>query len=514
MTDGLEGRYGSYWLRRGPLEFPAGRARIYEIDGHPDLYYKEFGEPRRGATELRRLGELVDTGHELAAARTSPSMERIAWPRDLIEKNQAAVGVVIPYAGDRFYRESRGEMRMPRALGYLRRPEDGVPVELRLTLMRQLAGVLALLEHANLVHGDISAQNVLWCPPPRPSIMLIDCDGMHDASIEGAPETTEGWADPRQEHGAIAAHDMCSDWFALALAIWRVAMQSRGAPEVDGGRVKTGQLPRQLAALVERAFADPLDPGPRPCPQEWINALNSVLASQSARRRIERSAARRTLTEPRRGSANVRRRPAADAPTPAAAPAAPVSAPYRHFSAKRILVLPALLAMVLVLGVSFLGKHTGGGVGRAEAAVASLARALLRVRGTSATCPADSSFDPGTHYLCRVETRGGAVGRVRVQVGAGGGARRGLHLIAYRRRAVLRDIRARYRHLRPRLGYGLRRASCPRTFSARPGTTFICPAAFTDGAHGKIAVHLHSRRGRFSWHEVGAGIGGRASALH
>jgi hypothetical protein len=138
----------------------------------------------------------------------------------------------------------------------------------------------------------------------------------------------------------------------------------------------------------------------------------------------------------------------------------------------------------------------------------------LKAGPLAVSCPDGISLDPSAHFVCRAETGGGAIAKVFVDVGTGEGVRRRLHLIAYRKRAVLGDIRRRFRSHRRHGGYGLADISCPRTFSARPGTAFECPAEFTDGVRNPIVVRVESRRGRYLWFERHGLVGGRGSALH
>src|SRR5215203_718994 len=277
-TAAVKGRFGSYRLDGEPLKVP-GRARIYRIVGREDVFYKEFREPLRGAAEVARVEELVEVGVEFGKADLSSSRGRIAWPRDAVIEEGEVRGVVTTFAGPEFYDEPSGKKLMPRYLSYLRTAEEGVPLEVRLRLMKQLAAVLALLEHVDLVHGDLAAQNVLWKPDPHASIFLIDCDGMHSDSVPGSGGSTDGWTDPRKKEELIPSQDMRSDWFALTLAIWRVTMLTPETP-VHGadGVILPPETPRPFQPLLVRTFEDVMDAEDRPSPGEWVEALDEVLA--------------------------------------------------------------------------------------------------------------------------------------------------------------------------------------------------------------------------------------------
>ena len=509
-TAPIKGRFASYRLDGEPLKVP-GSARIYRIVGRKDVLYKEFHEPLRGAREIARIEELVTVGAEFGKADLASSRGRIAWPRDAVIKEGKVLGVVTSYAGDEFYNEPIGRRPMPRYLSYLRTREEGVPLEVRLRLMRQLAGVLALLEHVDLVHGDLAAQNVLWKPDPHASVFLIDCDGMHSDSVPGSDGSTDGWTDPRKKEKLISSQDMRSDWFALALAIWRVTTLSSKTPEHGpDGVTLPPEIPRPFRSLLVRTFEDVMDPAPRPAPGEWVEALDEVLGSKQVRRRLERLTPPPPPPPPR---PRVRK----PSPPPRRPPAPPPSSSRsrRWRPSKRTLVFATVLACLAVVGASFLDTGPSAGEVRAEKAVAKWARPLLGAGRVTVDCPAGSSLHAGARYRCRVEARGGAVARVRVRVRRGGVMERDINLFAFRRRAIVRDLYAGYRYFRRQgLDWGLKEVSCPQTISANPGTRFQCAAEFTDGAEGKIVGMMRPRLGYFSWREVGEDLRGFNDALH
>jgi hypothetical protein len=501
----VTGRRGSYLVKAGPIDVPAGNARLFEIEDGSGLLYKEFKKPARGGAEVERIDTLVDIGTSISGNPSSPpAARRIAWPRDLVVKGKSVVGVVVPHVGDRFYRPEIEGIVMPRDLSYLRRDEEADDM-VRLRLMRQLAGMLGVLEHAELVHGDIAQSNLIWSPAPEESIVLVDCDGIHRASVAGSEAATPDWTDPRKKEGRIRAHDMQSDWFALALAIWRVLGRTREVlPPSDNGRPELSSgIPAPVRKLLERAFGDLLDPDARPAPREWAAALDSVLgvprtagaAHPGNPQTIDPAAIyehAKKLRRRRKAGEKGRRR--------------------RWVSVPRVLFLTPLLAVALVLASGLLDPGPPPRA-QAQAAVADWARSRLETQGIAASCPRDSSLDPGAHYRCHVETAGGAVARVVVKVGEEGNVRRRIHVIAYRRRAFLTDIRNHYRHLRKSGDYGLTLISCPQTFDAEPGLLVTCPAEFTDGVVNGITIRLKTRRGRYTWHEEDTSVGGQASAM-
>lgn len=529
----LEGQSDSYRIAER-LSLP-GSARLFRVDGRPELLYKQFKVPRSGSAEIDRIEWLIEIGRDFAAAGGSRSTaEHIAWPRDLVVVGDEAVGVVIPYAGDRFFRPEIAGDRQPRDLGYLRRDgrDEGITTLVRLNLMRQLAEAMEVFEHAELVHGDISHLNLIWAPPPGEAVMLVDCDGIHSASSQGHGGATPNWTDPRKLAGEISAHDQDSDRFALSLAVWRVLSMAsvRAWPPHKAGRLALSRsLPAPVRKLLERSFTD-TSATPRPLPSEWVKALDAALGSRRVQRRSGRSGVEPAALFRYDGDGGSSgetgswvyappespkpRRARKIAPAESGGAGSVSSGGKGRLNARRVVFFAALLALTTVLVKAGFDSGPSAAQRRAQTQVAKWAKSSLGVRGVSADCPGDSSLHAGAHYLCKVETHSGAVARVRVAIGAGGGISRRMRINAYRKRAVVVDIRARYRRLRQRGGYGLKQISCPQTFSANPGTEFRCSARFTDGVKGPISVTLHSRRGGFSWNEVGQGVGGRGSALH
>jgi hypothetical protein len=508
-TRPVNGRFGSYELAGEPLEVP-GSARIYRILGRPELLYKEFGRPLRGATEAERIEGLVKVGAAVAEDQSERSRRHVGWPVDDVIEEAAVVGVLIPYAGDKYYKNLSGETLVSRNLNHLRLAKEGVPIEIRLLLLRQLSSVLRLLEFADLVHGDISAQNVLWRVDPQPSIFLIDCDGMHSSSVDGFPATTEGWTDPRKDAGEIASHDMQSDWFALALAVWRVTTLSKGAPtSTDHGLQIPSSISSGLRDLVRRSFEDVMDAEARPSPIEWMKALDSVLGNRRAQRRIERHLSPQTIH-----SRPIHRTPLPEPPT-ARQQDTPTSSRGRRrwASALRTLILAPFLALVGVIGSGWLATSPHLGQLNAQAATGRWARPHLPNGDFEVSCPSNSSLHNGARYVCRLETAGGAVAHVRVKV-AGGTAERHMQIVAYRARAFVADLRNGYRRGHEQgLSYALSGLSCPHTVSAKAGTKFRCTAEFTDQTAGVVRVVLHDRRGAYTWREVGTPVRGEGRAL-
>ena len=144
-----------------------------------------------------------------------------------------------------------------------------------------MAEILNFVDSRGLVHGDINGKNLAWTMSPVPVMYLIDCDGM----VPQTPPPTEGvqamgWADPRVIDHLIPAHDQYSDWYALALAMYRGLLMTPGkldSRQSDGSWPKPkdilADLHATIATLMHRGLDHPLDPLSRPQPAEWVQGL-------------------------------------------------------------------------------------------------------------------------------------------------------------------------------------------------------------------------------------------------
>jgi hypothetical protein len=110
---------------------------------------------------------------------------------------------------------------------------------------------------------------------------LIDCDGMvpQDPPPDQGVQAM-GWTDPRVIDHLIPAHDKYSDWYCLALAMYRGLLLTSGkldSKRPDGSWPEPKAIPAGLdpgiAELLRRGLCDPLDPPARPRPADWVKGL-------------------------------------------------------------------------------------------------------------------------------------------------------------------------------------------------------------------------------------------------
>jgi hypothetical protein len=308
----IKGRHDSYRIGEHPVFRPAGSSELFAVEDNPELLYKRFYEPL-GQGHAGRIAELVEVGREIKTRRkVARDVRRIAWPVDLVLKRGQVAGVLIPRAGDGYF--CPVARPIPQDFSHLA-AVGAPPLKQRLLIVRQLASALVLLGQHELIHGDISATNQLWTINPTPSMLLIDCDTLHLPDFAMPAYFTKYWTDPRLEAGLIPSHDAESDWYALALAVYRViVLNSRATPRTSDGDRLRAQLPPAIGELLAPTFTNPLEPGARGRPGDWGLALAGVIEDEGDCRKLEAItrdlpttvAGRRGLRE---SSPGVRRKP-------------------------------------------------------------------------------------------------------------------------------------------------------------------------------------------------------------
>jgi hypothetical protein len=514
-----------------PLPIPIGRAKLFDVLGRPHLLYKEFAKPPRGEPEVERLESLVDDGRRcFKEGDSADGMRHIAWPRDFVLAGKTIVeGVLVPRAEERFFLPQEGTSLITRSLDHMRPGRQVMPARDRLTVMRQLAAAFDFLRERGLVHGDISQNNVLWCPPPRPAALLIDCDGLRDPTYRGG-RGTKYWRDPREELGEIDSPDMYSDWFVLALAIWRTAALHSRAPAREDGAIRLPQeFPLRLGELLRRALEDDRDVDARPTPDEWADALRAVSRSRRQCRELDVLAGL-TVAKPQepppvepadsdRGGTDPHaafQSPMPQSSLPRRPPPGPKVPPPRrgrYLKALRALAAAMLLAAAGLLTVAwFAGSGQLTPEQRAELSLERWARHNLGP-GVEAACPSTSSLHAGARYSCKIESHTGAVARAWISIGSRRGIHRSLGIQRFRKRSIVNTLRSYYRRHARGGTPGLTAISCPESIPALPSAHVTCRCTFSDGSVETVQVTLRSQRGQYVWRNH-SGTGGRGAILH
>ncbi|WP_406302375.1 hypothetical protein OHA61_07650 [Streptomyces sp. NBC_00885] len=263
-----------------------GQAKLYRCRDDKGLVrvYKEYLKPLHDSADIAQLSRLQRMGHDIVAraeaqrSLAGTASSSVNWPIDLVRSGHDVKGVVLPLIPDEFMRDGKS----PRTLDFLSLARANPPeASVRVGVLIRVCDIFAYLESEQLVHGDVSAKNVVWRPSPSHAY-LIDSDGMR--SFSPAPTNgvcTPGWEDPRLQAGKIKAHDRYSDRYALALAMYKGLFLNPGAPcYVNGTWTGASGFPRKLDPrlrdLFTRALGKPLATDGRPTAAQWRQTLTSV----------------------------------------------------------------------------------------------------------------------------------------------------------------------------------------------------------------------------------------------
>jgi hypothetical protein len=278
--DRIEAEHGSYTV--SPDVLSKGGVGSIHRTSDPRWVFKRYLRPDK-APDLRHLRRLVEIGREVLvrpAAKLGQTPESsVNWPVDMaIARDGSVTGVVLPAIPGALF----NEFGKPRGLEFLIMARAHPPnAKGRVALLLRMAEILAFVNARGLVHGDVNGKNLVWTVSPDPVMYLIDCDGMvpHDPPPAVGVQAM-GWTDPRVLDGVVPAHDRYSDWYALALAMYRGLLLTPGKLDTktaDGTWPAPSKVPGSLgpriANLLHRALDDPLKADGRPPPEEWADAI-------------------------------------------------------------------------------------------------------------------------------------------------------------------------------------------------------------------------------------------------
>jgi hypothetical protein len=217
-------------LRLGELLAEGGEGRVFEVVSGPaglgrPRVYKELRRPH----PVPELSSLVGFP-SLLAARDAPLSARVlsssAWPVSVVvgDDPSMALGTVMPRAPNGFWVRHRDGRNRLASLSYLANDPDRIAVAYgvmmpapgapeRVALVYALARLLDAWQaggsQLQVVHGDLSAKNVLWSLDPVPAVYVLDCDG---ATVTAAAPGDPGWPGDADETGPVA-HTGSSDSF-------------------------------------------------------------------------------------------------------------------------------------------------------------------------------------------------------------------------------------------------------------------------------------------------------------
>lgn len=274
----IHGRHGRYTAQDNPFT-TGGQAQLFAVRDE-DLVFKRYKQPLTSKDQVGHVERLVGVGRRILLTDATPHgrlpVSSINWPLDLVPApHGGASGVVVPRIPQAFFREPG----RARTLDFLIMARADPPAARhRVPVLLRLAEILRRLDQDELVHGDLSAKNIVWCLDPEPGAYLIDCDGLHRRGTGSPhPAATPGWTDPRLADSHIQEHDHLSDRYALALAMYRGLLLNPGHLGKRNGRWQTpSNVPPQLDPTIGHLLnhgLSPLNGQARPSPSQWVDGL-------------------------------------------------------------------------------------------------------------------------------------------------------------------------------------------------------------------------------------------------
>ena len=303
-----------------------GEGRVFEVlAGPPTMAARSVYKQLRCPRPLAEVTSLV-AFPSLLASRSSPLAARAlsssAWPVSSVvgDDPSVALGTVMPRAPSEFWLRHRDGTKRLATLSYLATDPERIAVAYgvltpppgaaeRVALVYALARLLEAWQNEpplpRVVHGDLSAKNVLWSLGPAPAVYVLDCDGASvtcgpDETGEGVPEgadgrpraTTPNWDDPALPPGSTPTR--ASDRYMLGITFLRLVGAAHfplQGPQRSAEHVNVDlELPRAwrkvpdlpvLWELCERALSL-ADVEGRPSPGEWVAELEHALDVLSA----------------------------------------------------------------------------------------------------------------------------------------------------------------------------------------------------------------------------------------
>ncbi len=307
-------------FRTGAVVAVGGEGSVQLVIDRPGFVYKAYRKP----VPARPLVDLVAwPGLAFGAEGGDPLGERVAraaaWPTAVVvdpRDPSVAAGVLMPRAPRRFTVRHRDGRSRPASLSYLtadparRHAAYGIDLPApaapdRFGLVYALARLLEAFDSgaARIVHGDLSAKNVLWSTQRGPEVFVLDCDSSErfdDAGrLLGPPDRrramTPNWEDPHAPTGASPGPH--ADRYSIALIFLRIV--GAGHYPLQKRQRQGGAMTVELALPAARLRLPVLGPGGpiwrlcgqglsvdeaehRPSAAAWADVLADILDAMGA----------------------------------------------------------------------------------------------------------------------------------------------------------------------------------------------------------------------------------------
>ncbi|MGV9667873.1 hypothetical protein [Nocardia niigatensis] len=260
VVAGLSGE--SYDVDSEPF-YAAGSRSVQYLCRDPrgqQRLYKMFRTPVTAPDVIERAQQVMLFGRQTVLSDTTPggtasdAAQAVNWPIDLVSREGMLAGTVHPLI-PLDYLQPDGR---PRTLDQLWAAPGQVGSYFRAGLMIRLCDIMRVLEDRQLVHGDLSAKNVLW-QTAAPLVYLIDTAGLTPAD---------------------GAYDRFKDRYDLASLVYRTLLPDAGTGAPGAAWQPSGvpaDLDPRVRALFDRAFGNGgFGPDARPSAAEWGDTLRAV----------------------------------------------------------------------------------------------------------------------------------------------------------------------------------------------------------------------------------------------
>jgi len=251
------------------------------------LIYKEYRETA-GEVAPQGIANLITLRSVLAREQQPWFDSHLVWPLrlvvdDLDAADATVAGIVMRLIPGAFFTSIRlgaEAHRVPREARFLfldrqnaRQRELEFPdLAARLLLCQRLAYLIAFLHNKDIVFGDISSRNVLYCLSPTPDVLLVDCDAVR--KVGSAPAVAQGHAPDFLPPNPYSPQSIATDLFKLGLFIVRALSPGVVITSDTAGDAASGVLDRTGAVMAATSVGR--DPGLRPSALEWYRYFRSL----------------------------------------------------------------------------------------------------------------------------------------------------------------------------------------------------------------------------------------------
>ncbi|MTE12884.1 phosphotransferase [Nocardia aurantiaca] len=340
VVAGLSGE--SYDVDSEPFYAAGSRSMQYlcrDPRGQQRLY-KQYRTPVTAPDAIERARQVMLFGRQTVVAAetggaTGNAAEAVNWPIDLVMHDGMVAGTVLPLI-PMDYLQPDGR---PRTLDQLWATPGQAGSYFRAGLAIRVCDIVRVLEDRQLVHGDLSAKNVLW-QAAAPLVYLIDTAGL--TAVD-------------------AAYDRFKDRYDLAVLVYRTLLPDAGGAAAPGAPWRPSGVPADLdprvRTLFDRAFGNGgFRPDARPSALEWSDALRAVYLTPDGANYVpealavlDRLAAQRPASAPATPTVAFGPATAPAAPTGWSTPQQPAVYPVGPQSDSSNTALKVILGVLLVV---------------------------------------------------------------------------------------------------------------------------------------------------------------------